>query len=87
MRIQEGKHPQSRCVIGQILVHKMAVADNDGLPGQRVARKARQENRSGGDIFHGSELAIHGFSQHDILNYFLFRDPKLLGLLRDLFLD
>lgn len=63
----------------------MAVADDDGLAGQGVARETCEENRGFGDIFHGSELAIHCFPQHDVFDNFFFSYPKLLRLLRDLF--
>ena len=87
MRIQEGKHPQAPSVTGRFSLHEMAVADDDGLAGQRIARETRQEKRGCGDIFQGSELSVHCFSQHDVFDDFLFADPELLRLFRDLFLD
>jgi hypothetical protein len=68
-------------------MHEVAVADDDRLAGQSVAWEAGQENCGRGDVFQGSEFAIDCFAQHDVFDNFLFSYPKLLRLLRDLFLD
>ena len=61
--------------------------DDAVFDGSLIARETCQENRGFGDIFHGSELAVDCFPQHDVFDNFLFSYPKLLRLLGDLFLD
>ena len=70
-----------------ISLHEMAVANEDRLTGQSIARETHEEEGGRGNILRGSELTIHGFPQHNIFDHVLFGNSKLLGLLRDLFLN
>ena len=40
-------------------LHEMAVANDDGLTGQSIAREAREEEGGRGNVFRGSELTVH----------------------------
>ena len=71
----------------RISLHEMAVANDDRLTGQSIAREAREEEGGCGNIFRGSELTVHGFPQHNVFDHFLFGNAKLMRLLRDLFLN
>ena len=63
------------------LPHVPAVADHDGLAGQRRRGERRQRHRQLTDVFHGGELAVHRVPEHHIADHVLFRDTQLTGLL------
>lgn len=68
-------------------MHEMAVADNDRLTSQCETRKSGQENRRFGQILERRKLAIHGCSQHHVLDDLFFSNAKLTRLLGNLFFD
>src|SRR5215467_15555058 len=69
------------------LLHEPSMTDHNGLSGQCVRAERCKKERSLSYIIDGSELAIHSFLQHDVLDHFLLRNAEFLRLLGNLLLD
>src|ERR1700740_3776900 len=69
-----------------LLLHEPAVADHDGLAGERVRWERREEHRSLRDVLYRGELAIDRLLQHDRPDDVGLRYPERARLLRDLLL-
>src|ERR1700735_4194206 len=66
------------------LLHEPAVADDDGLAGERVGTERREEQRGFRHVVHRGEFAIHGLLEHDVLDHLLLGDTEFPGLLGNL---